>query len=285
MDTTPAKAMGAKAESFTLEVPQEAAANAPRDSLHINDFSNCLNIAQGAVFIIASGSSAKDFPIERFANVPMITMNGAISMFAHTNIRPFFYACTDTSFPLQQPELFAQAMQLSQRVALWEDQLDALPAKPCGEVFALKKAPDLSLLKSLFTHEPQLVRSRTFWNKRARSLGFSKDLSHGFFDARTVAYLALQMAYHLGFNNVFLVGVDLNQNAGRFYENGTIALSPCGLDQHFESRILPSLQLMADRVIGERFSVYNLSSTSRIPASVIPKVSLEEVEKILHLQR
>lgn len=132
------------------------------------------------MFIIASGSSAKDFPIERFAGVPMITMNGGISMFTHTAIKPFFYVCTDTSFPRQQPALFAQALQLSQRVALWQEQLDGLPSKPCGELFPLKKAPDLSLFESLFEHNPQLIRSRTFWNKRARSLGFSKDLSQGF---------------------------------------------------------------------------------------------------------
>lgn len=110
----------------------------------------------------------------------MITMNGGISMFTHTAIKPFFYVCTDTSFPRQQPALFAQALQLSQRVALWQEQLDGLPSKPCGELFPLKKAPDLSLFESLFEHNPQLIRSRTFWNKRARSLGFSKDLSQGF---------------------------------------------------------------------------------------------------------
>lgn len=54
----------------------------------VKDFASCRNIAQGSVFIVASGSSAKDFPIEQFADVPMITMNGAISMFAETDIKP-----------------------------------------------------------------------------------------------------------------------------------------------------------------------------------------------------
>lgn len=53
-------------------------------------FDECKNIETGAVFIIASGASAKYFPIENFAHIPMITMNGAISMFLGTHIKPFF---------------------------------------------------------------------------------------------------------------------------------------------------------------------------------------------------
>lgn len=69
----------------------------------IGDFADVRNIAKGSVIIMASGSSAKDFPLERFAGMPVITMNGAISMFADTAIKPFIYICTDTSFPKQQP--------------------------------------------------------------------------------------------------------------------------------------------------------------------------------------
>ena len=87
----------------------------------LHDFDNCRNTESGAVFIIASGMSAKSFPLEQFAHVPMITMNGAISMFLGTDIKPCFYACTDDSFSEQQPELFKYAMAVSQNVALWED--------------------------------------------------------------------------------------------------------------------------------------------------------------------
>lgn len=253
----------------------------PSTSGLIHEFSACRNIAQGPVFIVASGASAQDFPVQQFATVPMITMNGAISMFADTDIAPFFYVCSDSSFRLQQPQLYALALQRSQRVALWEHDISLLDEPPAGEVYRLSKAEDLSLLASVFKREPHHARSWAVWNKRARSIGFSKDLQHGFFDARTVAYLALQVAYHVGFTKVFLVGVDLNQSAGRFYENDRVNASPCGLDQHFERRILPSMTLMANEVVGDRFAVYNLSQSSRLPGSVIPKVSLEQVRAIL----
>lgn len=68
----------------------EYAENALHDpKLTVHDFGSCRNIASGAVFILASGLSAKSFPIEKFAHVPMITMNGAISMFLNTDVKPF----------------------------------------------------------------------------------------------------------------------------------------------------------------------------------------------------
>lgn len=252
-----------------------------RPACSIKDFAHCQDTAHGAVFIIASGSSARGFPIERFSDVPMITMNGAISMFIDTRIKPYFYACTDTSFPRQQPKLFAQALRLSQQMAFWKEQLEDLPFVPFGDVYMLKKAPRASFLQSLFERDAKLIRHRSLWDRRGRSLGFSKDLTAGFFDARTVAYLALQIAYHAGFSKVFLVGVDLNPASGRFYENGDGVVSPCGLDHYFDRRILPSLRLMADRVVGNRFAVYNLSPTSRIPDSVIPKITIDEAAVIL----
>jgi KDO transferase-3 len=80
---------------------------------------------------------------------------------------------------------------------------------------------------------------------------------------------------------VFLVGVDLNQNAGRFYESKHSNVSPCGLDRYFESRILPSFKLISEHVVNSEFAVYNLSSSSRLPVSVVPFKGLAEVESMI----
>ncbi|MNQ93726.1 lipopolysaccharide core biosynthesis protein [compost metagenome] len=170
-------------------------------------------------------------------------------------------------------------MAMSQRVALWEDQVQDASVKPAGEVYLLKKAPKPTWRDLLSSRDKDLIRSRAFSSNKY--LGFSKNLHKGFFDARTVTYLTLQIAYHLGFSKVFLVGVDLNQNAGRFYESKGSTLSPCGLDQHFDSRILPSFRLMAEQVVGSEFAVYNLSTASRLPQSVIPFISLAQVEAMV----
>ena len=249
--------------------------------LTLNGFDDCRNTESGAVFIIASGMSAKSFPLQKFAHVPMITMNGAISMFLGTDIKPCFYACTDKSFSEQQPSLFKYAMAASRNVALWEDHARSSGIRPAGQLYPLTKAKKPSWLDAVRGKHAALVANYSVPGFHQRPIGFSKDMSEGFFDARTVAYLTLQLAYHLGFSKVFLVGVDLNEKSGRFYENRTSANSPCGLDQHYHTRILPSFELMSRKVIGDDFRVYNLSDCSRIPESVIPRVTLAQAEAML----
>jgi len=245
-----------------------------------SSFEACRNTQQGPVVILASGASAKHFPLGEFAHLPIIAMNGSVAMTAEHGIQPFFYVCTDKSFRQQQPALFATAVRDSERLALWPEQYAGADVPVGTECYALHKADTPGLLDGLRGHGDSCVCNRTLWSKRSRSIAFSKDLAQGFFDARTVAYVALQLAYHLGFEEVLLVGVDLDQSVGRFYENGQGQCSPCGLDQHWESRILPSLTLMAREVVNEHFHVYNLSSISRIPAELIPRVNLREARRI-----
>ncbi len=246
----------------------------------LSSFEACRNTQQGSVVILGSGVSAKDFPIAEFSSVPVIAMNGSIAMLDAVGLGPFFYLCTDRDFPRQQPELFATAVRTSAHLALWPEQLESLEVPPGTVCYPLSKAKDPGLADWLGARDGVYVRNRALWSKRSRSIGFSKDLSHGFFDARTVAYVALQLAYHLGFDDVLLVGLDMNQSAGRFYEREGQARSPCGLDQHWERRILPSLSLMADQVLNRDFRAYNLSASSRIPDTVIPKISLSEARRL-----
>ncbi|WP_338585756.1 lipopolysaccharide biosynthesis protein [Pseudomonas sp. MAG733B] len=248
--------------------------------LQVRDLDDCRNSQKGSVLIIASGASAKDFPLHKYADVPMITMNGAISKFIGTGISPFFYVCTDQGFSEQQPELFTRAMHLSERVALWENHIWHTSFKPQGDLYFLRRAPRLSW-RDLFRTDKELVRNRKIGNGRNKTLGFSKNLKRGFFDARTVAYLAIQLAYHLGFTKVFLVGVDLDPSVSRFYETPGTFISPCVLDDHFQTRILPSFAILAKSVVNADFRVYNVSHTSKIPVELVPRVTLDELERLI----
>ena len=88
------------------------------------------------------------------------------------------------------------------------------------------------------------------------------------------------MAYHLGFSRVFVVGMDLDSSKGRFYEQGDAAV-PSRLDGDYEDYILPCFELMAQRVVNPGFRVYKLSLESRLPSSVLPKLSLSQLDTLL----
>lgn len=263
-----------------MDVAQKATeqVKSPRQ---VHDLEECRNIRKGAVFIIASGASAKDFPLAKYADVPMITMNGAISLFIGSGIKPYFYMCSDDAFYREQPRLCAEAMSLSQRVAVPQSHIHYEALNPKGELYLLTRAPKLSWFDLMCRRDKELIRSRKLGAGRNRSLGFSKNLKRGFFDARTVAYLALQIAYHVGFTKVFLVGVDLDQSVKRFYEKPGTFVSPCTLDEHFQTRILPSFRILSKYVMNEDFQVYNLSSSSRIPAELVPRATFDDVDRMI----
>ena len=263
-----------------MDVAQEAREllKSPRQ---VRDLEECRNIESGAVFIIASGASAKDFPLAKYADVPMITMNGAISLFIGSGVKPYFYICSDDAFYREQPRLSAEAMRLSQRVAVPQNHMHYEALDPAGQLYLLTRAPKLSWFDLMCRRDEELIRSRKLGAGRNRSLGFSKNLKRGFFDARTVAYLALQIAYHVGFTKVFLVGVDLDQSANRFYETPGSFVSPCTLDEHFHTRILPSFKILSKYVMNKDFQVYNLSRSSRIPAELVSRVTFEDVDRMI----
>ncbi|EWC42269.1 hypothetical protein B597_006450 [Stutzerimonas stutzeri KOS6] len=118
--------------------------------------------------------------------------------------------------------------------------------------------------------------------QKTNRIGFSRNLSRGYFVARTIPYAGAQLAFHLGFRLVFIVGMDLNPSVGRFYESDEAKVLPTSLDRHYEDYIVPSFKLMSRKVCREGgFQVFNLSKDSRLPASVLPKIALSELDEYI----
>ena len=77
-----------------------------------------------------------------------------------------------------------------------EQSGDEILGAPVGEVFMAWSARDV-----ISSARPILVRSL------ARP-GFSTDASRGVWEGATVTYVAMQLAYHMGFRDIILIGVD-----------------------------------------------------------------------------
>ena len=58
-------------------------------------------------------------------------------------------------------------------------------------------------------------------------------------------------------------------------------MSPCNLDDHFHTRILPSFEIMSKYVMDDDFQVYNLSGSSRIPGELVPRVTLDQIDRMI----
>lgn len=221
----------------------------------IAEFGNCRGRHQGSVFLLASGPSAGEFPLSRYADWPVIAMNGSIVRCVDQHISPFFYICDDPGFVRDRPDLACLGARSAVHLAMSLDCLQALhrhdPAllpqrasvmllERVNRMHGLAVRSDRSYAWSI-RNDPDLICGFSLLRRKTNRIGFSRDMSKGYFGARTIPYAAAQLACHLGFSQVFIVGMDLNKSIGRFYETGSAAL-PSSLDEDFDDYILPSFQ-------------------------------------------
>ncbi|WP_447753960.1 lipopolysaccharide core biosynthesis protein [Pseudomonas nicosulfuronedens] len=261
----------------------------------IAEFGECRGRHQGSVFLLASGPSAGEFPLSRYADWPVVAMNGSIVRCADQRVTPFFYLCDDPGFVRDRPDLACLgarsashlAMSLNCFQALHQHDPTVLPQ--CASVLLLERVnrqngmavlSDRSYAWSI-RNDPDLICGFSLLHRKTNRIGFSCDMSKGYFGGRTIPYAATQLACHLGFSQVFIVGMDLSKSIGRFYETGAAAL-PSSLDEDFDDYILPSFRIVAEKVAPRHpLRLFNLSQGSRLPASVVPKVELTELDALL----
>lgn len=103
---------------------------------------------------------------------------------------------------------------------------------------------------------------------------FSTDIRQGIFDAGTVAYWALQIITYLGFDNILIAGLDMNNfEKPRFYESNENKL-PSYLADKVDNLVFPALELASDYFKAHAITVTNLSVNSAIPQQTFRKLSL-----------
>ena len=264
------------------------------DKINLQTFAACRGTCSGPLFIVASGPSARDFPLANYAQYPMFAVSGSIQLFTETSVAPLFYLCDDNSFAAQRQPILRQGLALAQNVALSPRVISITQGLSAAEL-AQTRLYAFNRVNRSIDGKQQLSDRRFAWKMRndqdvscdfslfsqkPNRIGFSRDMDKGYFSCRTIPYAGLQLAYHLGFNQVILVGVDLDSSQGRFYEQGAAAM-PSRLDGDFEDYIEPCFELMARRVVSPTFQVYNLSAKSRLAASLVPKITLDQLDVLL----
>jgi KDO transferase-3 len=105
------------------------------------------------------------------------------------------------------------------------------------------------------------------------ALGFSLDVRRGVMDGCTVAYSGLQVLASLGFERIYLHGVDLTdaRHTPRFYEQSA-DMQPSTLDRDFNDFIEPSFRNASALLRRSSVEVYNLSRQSALGEDIFPKV-------------
>ena len=114
-------------------------------------------------------------------------------------------------------------------------------------------------LLTLVDHEKFVIHSA----HKPKPIGVTLDITEGFVEAGTVAYVASQLAFTLGATEINLYGIDLiNSQQPRFYEDKHNT-APSKLDKAVSDRIVPSFNLLGAEYKKRGVQVINHSVVSK----------------------
>ncbi len=232
------------------------------------------------IVILASGPSAKKFDLSKFSNHDLAYVNGAITLKLDVSkdIKEYHFV-SDPNFIQKNLEIFKvinfQNVKFIYSVRAFYELYKLYPD------FVIKLIENFQIFDQI--NEPfgkprksasdlDKLNSNLFHYVSEKGVGYSFDPNLGFFDGRTIIFPSLQILKILGYKCIDLFGVDMTAPQ-RFYENNlTLSKAPSYLDRDFETKILPSLDLISSYFKTNEIQVFNHSQLSRIPDNVIKKV-------------
>ncbi len=236
---------------------------------------------QNSINIFASGSSITDMDFsESLLKIPAIFVNGSIALTQkYKFIEQVAYVISDARFIEHSLDLFlthyiGQPLFITQAVFGKILALSPHTIQCYQQNIVLIHAvdrpflqPDLNIIQKLFRKNKQTLSmindNDIIIQQYAPCIGVSLNISKGFIEAGTVAYVATQLAYSFGAKQIYLYGVDLiNTSQPRFYENQENQ-APCKLDKAVQNRIVPSFELLAKIYKEHGVYVYNCSPISK----------------------
>lgn len=232
----------------------------------------------GEVLLTATGPSVKALRFENIPVMPAIGVNGAY--FLHRQVDFRFYVIVDMGFIDSRPEIVRDVIQqpgltLFTTVHGVARILDRFGPAAIGCRLAIVEDAACKIYHpgSRAARCGSTTAGKTAWSlPPSRMLGFSQDIRCGIFDAGTVAYWALQIIAYLGFKQLFIAGLDMNNfHQPRFYETEQDRL-PTFLADKVESLVIPAFRHAGAIMKKQQIAIKNLSLHSAIGSDIFERV-------------
>jgi KDO transferase-3 len=246
-------------------------------------------IQRGKIYILANGPSLAELDITQLGIHKSMGLNGSIVKYRDTAILPDFYVISDPSFMKKRFSLVREVLQTGVKCffpyhALCDIAIQDVRLLDNENIFLyhnINDNYDQPILDDGALIEQLKLEKDFFLPKDInRLVGFSYDICKGTFGGRTVAFQGVQVAAYLGFSQIYLAGMDLGApKVGplRFYEDNTNkAMRKSRLDQNYEKIIEPAFECAVLACRNRDIHIYNLSAQSRLPNSVMEKISFAQ---------
>jgi len=253
-----------------------------------NPLANLKKPVSDRCFIVATGPSINEVDFQQLSSETLFGVKGAVAK-CDKNTFMQYHIVSDATFipqrfPLVEKMINSKADCLFSFVALNHicecnpdplkaDNIFLLPEINYHYDLPKKNAVDFDQWAE---SEPDLVLHDTVKLSKGR-VGFSKNINLGVFTAQTVVFEAIQTAAYLGFKKINILGMDLTfgQDTARFYEQKN-DIAKSRINKDFEPYIVPSFEVARNIAEQEGFEIFNLSPNSRLPESIIKKISIEQ---------
>ncbi|ERL54683.1 LPS glycosyltransferase [Psychrobacter aquaticus] len=224
-----------------------------------------------SVNIIASGPSIARVDFAALQDTPTIFVNGSISLTEQHHFTDIAgYVISDAQFINHQPEILKRhytGQPLYATLAVFEAMARTHPDIMRTYHYAMRVLYPVDRpwgVKSNKLFFSKLMLKKKFLNKKKplsyfinhpyfivedshkfAHIGVSLNITYGFVEAGTVAYVAAQLAFSRHAATIHLYGIDLlNSDQPRFYEHKNNS-APSTLNTVISDRIVPSFNLLS----------------------------------------
>ena len=251
------------------------------------NISQIKNSFNGPCFILGAGPSLGEIDVARLRGFDLMTLNGAISKLLDHGLAPRHHVMIDRRAFEKQFPIVRAALESAENCFFSHSGA----ARICERDAELLKSPRLYLLEAIgerydepklnpaefharFSAEPGIYLSPD--HQSGSRIGFSCAGDHGFFASRTVAVWAVQLAYYLGYREIYLLGMEFGATgAGHFYDAASVAAHNT-LMKAYDPNIKVCFELAAKAAAERGFEIFNLTPRSLLSANTVPRMSLED---------
>ncbi|MDD2832649.1 MAG: DUF115 domain-containing protein [Methylotenera sp.] len=245
------------------------------------------NSFKNSCFIIASGPSLAAVNLKMMDGFDTISLNCAIKKFNEASIKPTHCIIVDHRIFDTQWACVEASIQSGAHCFFSYDGLSRICERDPtlfnnGNIYLIESIsrkfnvprPSKAQCIELFKKDTKIYIDETL-PQLCRSVGFSSNLAQGLFSGKTVATWATQLAVALGYQQVFIVGMDLGGTGKKHFYADNHNKTPDFM-RDYEPHIRVCFEQVKRASLIEGFKVYNLSKDSTLPHEIISKITMEE---------
>ncbi|MEE4407269.1 MULTISPECIES: sugar glycosyltransferase [unclassified Serratia (in: enterobacteria)] len=241
---------------------------------------------QGALLLTATGPSVKDIRFNHIPAMPAMGVNGAY--FLHPQVGFHFYVIVDMGFIDQRPDIIENIILMQELILFTTVHgiakiIDRFTLAGVKCRFAAVEDAAFKIygpkIKPLELWEHYRNDRSVSFSSANKAIAFTHDIRRGIFDAGTVVYWAFQIISFLGFKQLFIAGLDMNNfHLPRFYETKESKL-PTFLAEKIDDIIMPAFRHAGERMKNNNIAIKNFSLSSAIDSNIFEKVDYHDFFK------